>query len=94
MAGSWNHSIEKTSGKLLCNEDAVQMLENGGDWYEYAEEVYGMVWWLAIQLASERADRSGMGFIPAEYVERARQNYEGGIKLSPGIDGRLPDEDD
>ena len=94
MAGSWNHSIEKPSGKLLENEEIVQMLENGGDWYEYAVEAYGMVWWLADQLASERADRSGMGLTPAEYVERARQRYGIGLQLSPGIDGRNPDEGD
>lgn len=50
--------------------------------------------YMATQLASERADRSGMGLTPAEYVERARLNYTEGLALSPGIDGRVPDEED
>jgi hypothetical protein len=96
MAGSWNHSIEHDEngaipgGKLLCNEDAVQMLENGGDWYEYAEEVYGMVWWLATMLSvQDGATRS-----PAELIDQARKNYQEGIALSPGTDGRLSDDDE
>lgn len=85
MAGSWNHTVDRETGKLLSNVDLVGMLENGGDVYEYAEEAYGMVWWLATKLAEERADRSGMGLSPADYVERARANYTEGLRLSPGV---------
>lgn len=52
-----------------------------------------MVWWLATELAKERADRSGMGLTPAEYIEQARQNYTEGLKRSPGVaeEGALED---
>jgi hypothetical protein len=80
MAGSYNHCVEKPSGKLLNNLDCVSMIENGGDVYEAVEEFYGMVWYLA----------GG----DARLVEDARQNYLAGLDMSPGVDGSLPDEDD
>jgi len=95
MAGSFNHTVTK-DGQLLSNVDLVGMLENGGDVYEYAEEAYGMVWWLATELARARADsRSGQGLTAAEYIERARQNYKVGLERSPGIaeEGELEDAD-
>jgi hypothetical protein len=48
MAGSWQHATTK-GGKLLNNERFCGMIENLGDAYEMAEEMYGMVWWLARQ---------------------------------------------
>jgi hypothetical protein len=86
MAGSWNHIVK--DGKLLRNEDAVKMLENGGDWYEFAEEAYGMVWWLAETLGMETNQP------PFTYVELARKGYLEGIKESPGTDGVLPKDED
>lgn len=50
MAGSWRHMTTK-SGKLRSNESFTAMIENLGDAYEAAEECYGMVWYLAAQLA-------------------------------------------
>lgn len=89
MAGSWNHSIDQETGKLLSNEDATSMLENGGDWYEYAEEVYGMVW----QLASMLAMQPNVTRSPEELIEYARTHYRDGLKLSPGVaeEGALED---
>lgn len=80
MAGSYNHCIEKPSGRLLNARDLNAMIENGGDVYEAVEEFYGMVWFLA----------GGS----AERVEEARQNYQRGILASPGIEGSLPDDDE
>jgi hypothetical protein len=79
MAGSYNHCVEKPSGKLLNNLDLVSMIENGGDVYEAVEEFYGMVWYLANGKAAR--------------VEDARQSYAYGLFLSPGVDGSLADED-
>ncbi len=90
MAGSWNHSIDQETGKLLSNEDATSMLENGGDWYEYAEEAYGMVWWLASVLAQA----VGGPVTATAMVEEARQNYRRGLlEMSPGVaeEGALED---
>lgn len=70
MAGSYKHATTK-SGKLREPFDMVRMLENGGDVWEALEEMYGMIWWLA----------DGDSLV----VESARQNYQGGIKMSPGI---------
>lgn len=52
MAGSWDHMTTTPGGKLLNNEKFCGMIENLGDAYEAAEDCYGMVWWLADQLAN------------------------------------------
>lgn len=100
MAGSWNHTVEgtydgpkpKSGGKLLSNTDLVGMLENGGDVYEYAEEAYGMVWWLATVFAKA----VGGPMTPEVAIEEARLNYLKGIEWSPGVaeDGALEDDDE
>jgi hypothetical protein len=46
MAGSYRHATTD-DGRLYSNEKFVQMIENLGDAYEMAEEMYGMIWWLA-----------------------------------------------
>ena len=89
MAGSWKHAVDK-NGKLLVNEDIVRMLENGGDWYEFAEEAYGMVWCLADMLAA----MSYNGADSAALVEVARRHYKEGIDRSPGTDGHILREEE
>lgn len=75
MAGSYNHIITK-NGNLRSNESFAQMIENLGDAYEMAEEMYGMIWWLA-SMAQEAP------VMPAEeLVEHARQNYPLGLELA------------
>lgn len=93
MAGSWSHTVEKDTGKLLPNVDLNGMLENGGDVYEYAEEAYGMVWWLAHELAEALSDNYGTKESAADFVEAARQNYKIGLDRSPGVadEGALED---
>jgi hypothetical protein len=77
MAGSYRHATTD-DGKLLSNKDFIEMIENLGDAYEMAEEMYGMIWWLADQIAAPPAtDR---------FVELARQNWQRGIEMSPGRD--------
>ena len=84
MAGSYKHVVDK-DGKLLRSQDLVKMLETwSGDVYEFAEEAYGMIWWLADRLANEACD-----YPPEDYVEIARQSYKEGLERSPGTNGTL-----
>lgn len=41
MAGSYNHVVEK--GELISNEDFIDMIENLGDAYEMAEEMFFII---------------------------------------------------
>ena len=80
MAGSWNH-MTTGSGKLRNNETFNGMIENGGDAYEAAEECFGMVWYLALQVAElghgGEVDRDRLLAI----ISRARENYKDGLRL-------------
>lgn len=86
MAGSWNHSVAN-DGQLLNSSDLRVMLENGGDVWEYAEECYGMVWYLAKQLSV------CIGVPVEQLIEEARTHYSQGVEESPGVEGVLPDEE-
>ena len=55
------------------------MIENLGDAYEAIEEMYGMIWKLAVMLGTLGGDQT---LSPADYVEMARQNYQAGLELS------------
>lgn len=84
MAGSYNHCVDRATGKLLVNRQLQGMLECcSGDVYEAIVEMYGMIWWLAAQIGTK----------PARHVEDARRFYKTGLTLSPGIDGELPEEE-
>lgn len=78
MAGSYRHITDDT-GALLDNEQFPGMIENLGDAYEMAEELYGMIWWLAGQVASAPN--------LADAVEIARTRYRDGLDQSPRGDG-------
>lgn len=73
MAGSYNHVVTD-DGNLVANEYFPNVIENLGDAYEMAEEMYGMIWWLA-----SRAD--SVNALP-EIVRQARQNYEQGLAFA------------
>lgn len=75
MAGSYNH-IVNSKGDFLDNERFVQRVENLGDAYEMAEELFGMIWWLAC-MAQEAPVMSA-----EELVEHARRNYNVGLQLA------------
>ncbi len=59
MAGSWGHVtvtddddvLPEQVGTLLSPEQINNMLENGGDVAEAVEQMFGMIWWLADELA-------------------------------------------
>lgn len=75
MAGSWGHMV---------NDDGTfrgdDLLENGGDVKECLEEVYGMVWYLAVQMAHTT---DAFGATAPELIEEARQHYKEGWTASP-----------
>ena len=77
MAGSWQHMTTK-SGKLRNNETFCDQIENGGDFYEALEECYGMVQWLAAQLADACPDTAHSR---ADWVDIAQANYQDGLRL-------------
>ena len=102
MAGSYNHVVDD-EGRLLDGEGINSMLEcRSGDVVECVEEMYGMVWYLASRLTgsalgealASRATGSNQAANMASVVEEARQNYQEGLRLSPGTGAHLPDEDD
>lgn len=73
MAGSYKHCV---------NDDGsfrgVDLLDHLGDAHEALEEMYGMIWYLADELAGQYAAST-----PTEIIERARQDYRRGLDLSP-----------
>lgn len=74
MAGSYNH-ITDNQGNLIPNEDFPDMIENLGDAYEMAEEMYGMIWWIA-HMGHDAV------MTPEDLVEMARRNYVLGLELA------------
>jgi hypothetical protein len=71
MAGSYIHIIED-DGNFVDNETFVDMIENLGDAYEMAEEMFGMIWYLATAPMSN--------LTPAQRVGMARQSYKLGLE--------------
>lgn len=68
MAGSYNHCVNEDGTFDLPD---LSRIENLGDAKEAIEEMYGMIWFLAV------------GYPHA--VEAARQNYKIGIEhMAPG----------
>lgn len=81
MAGSYNHCV---TGKGKLRDPRSLLLDNGGDYYEAVEEMYGMIWFLADQIRQhDQGDDD-----PAAIVEEARTHYRDGLALSPGVQGR------
>lgn len=76
MAGSYNHIVDD-DGNMLGPEEFSGMIENLGDAYEMAEEMYGMIWWLV----------AGYGPQAASIVEHARQNYKEGLEVALEVHG-------
>lgn len=84
MAGSYGHIVTK-SGKLRDPQSLTGMLEcSSGDVYEACEELYGMIWFLANQLANTVGPE---GVEAGDYVKMARDGFEEGLKVSPGVKG-------
>jgi len=82
VAGSWDHMTTK-SGKLRNNESFCDMVENLGDAYEAAEECYGMVYYLARQVANMRTVYGSFGqtVTREEVIREAQDHYKEGLRL-------------
>lgn len=102
MAGSFKHVVDD-QGRLLDGEGINSMLEcMSGDVVECVEEMYGMIWYLASRLTGSalggalapQVTGSDQASNMASVVEEARQNYQEGLRLSPGTGAHLPPEDD
>lgn len=80
MAGGWNHIVDE-EGRFR----GVKLLENDGDVKEALEEVYGMIWFLADQLAQSVAPGSteAREVISLQIIEQARRHYTHGLEISP-----------
>jgi len=83
MAGSYNHIVMK-NGNLRSNKTFVDMIENLGDAYEMAEEMYGMIWYLAFRGFENDAKR---------VVEEARQNYKDGLVIAKRVNALSQSQD-
>lgn len=58
------------------------MLDTGGDVYEAAEECYGMVWWLAMELAAHQGYRMAeRPAIAKVWIENAQEHYKDGLHI-------------
>lgn len=78
MAGSYGHIVTR-NGNLVSNETFVNMIENLGDAYEMAEELYGMIWYLAA------APYYGNPKETKEAVKRAQENYKRGLEMAKDV---------
>jgi hypothetical protein len=82
MAGSYNHATTK-AGNLREPESFAGMIENLGDAYEMAEEMYGMIWLLASWTDS--------GNTLPWVVEQARQSYRAGLEIARDANSKRPE---
>jgi hypothetical protein len=81
MAGSWDHITTK-SGKF----QGTRLIDNLGDAYETLEQCYGMIQWLAEQIALEtNSDR------PAVIVD-AQAHYKDGLATGGQAEKRFSGE--
>lgn len=72
-------------GKLRNSRTFNDMIENGGDAYEAAEECYGMLWWLAGQVV-DLTGPSGSTYPPdreltLDVIRQAEAHYQEGLRL-------------
>jgi len=80
MAGSYKHVVTQ-NGNLRSNESFVDMIENLGDAYEMAEEMYGMIWYIAYHFGAPGAPLSEVKAI----VEVAQKNYKEGLEMAKEV---------
>lgn len=89
MAGSYYHAV-RDDGKLRYYTFG-ELIENGGDAYEMAERMYGMIWFLAQRLSVNTMNYDAgtglaRGLSAAQWVTLAEQQWRDGISHSPGIE--------
>lgn len=87
MAGSYRHATTDAS-RFRNNETFCDLVENLGDAYETAEEMYGMIWYLAWLIAMARIMDPYTGDGPEpnraqvlEVVREAEEHYADGLRI-------------
>jgi hypothetical protein len=78
VAGGWFHLTDQPDESADTYDRPYRgavLLENGGDVEEACEQLYGMVQWLAAQLAA----RSGT--TREEQIEQANRQWRAGLEL-------------
>jgi hypothetical protein len=88
MAGSWQHITTRT-GRFAGTDYYGGQVENLGDAQEAFEECFGMVWWLAQQLAIARDGPAPARKEILAVIREAEDNYPAGVALGGvrGADG-------
>lgn len=97
MAGSWAHVTVTDDdvpgtvpagdvGKLLApryyNSSSWSLLENGGDYAEVIEQMFGMIWWLAAEAAGPHpGDDRGLRAAALDLIGHAEADYRIGLLL-------------
>ena len=79
MAGSYSH-ITDDAGRFA----GAGLIDNGGDAYEALEECYGMIWWLADQVAAMRWHDEQVEPTREQTIDIIRQavaNYRDGLEI-------------
>lgn len=77
MAGGWVSITTEEDGRYC----GAGTLENGGDVEEFAQQAYGMIVFLAEQLANATGTDRGAA------IERAERNWRTGMLLGGRADG-------
>jgi hypothetical protein len=80
MAGGYGHVTDE-DGSLLGGKMILDMLDSPGDVVECIEQLYGMIWCLAYDLAASKVDFDPSPQQIDDEIERARDNHKDGIDM-------------
>lgn len=80
MAGSFGHITDDEAHFI-----GMRLIENLGDAHEALEECYGMIWWLANEVAGYYHDQDEPTRDEAlAFVRMAQENHEEGLEIGKG----------
>lgn len=84
MAGSYDHIVDPDGGLDEPHIIGTMLDTWSGDVTECVTQMYGMIWYLAEQLALETAQFSqNQAERLQRFIEEAKQNYKEGLSASP-----------
>lgn len=89
MAGGWSSITTEKTGRYY----GAGILE-GGDVEEFAEHVFGMVWYLAGRLGTQEAvEGPELREVALRWIGTAEENWREGLALGGRSDGMGDEED-